>query len=161
MLCLSQQNTSFERPQVSPLGQGFTGILHGAWTWFPMGLVTVNEQTFASCHSSPPLPHSWTPAGLRWLGSAGGESQYLEGKLRLPAQSRPLLGQWHPNSALNISPHGPCCRLQLEPEQTPPTGIILKSSKGTWIHKLQLSHEAEAVEKSTEKAFLRSHTAQK
>lgn len=79
-----------------------------------------------------PLPHCHTAE--RWrvsddLEVQGRESQYLEGKLKLPAQSRPFLGQWHPNSALNTSPHSPCCRLQLEPEQTPPTGIIFKAQK--------------------------------
>lgn len=94
---------SFQRSRVSPPGQGFTGILHRAWSRFPMGLVTVNEQTLASCLSSPPLLHGQAPAGLRWLGG-GGKSQYLEGKLKLPAQSKPLLRQRHPDSAPNTSP---------------------------------------------------------
>lgn len=51
--------------------RSFSGILHGAWNWFPMGLVMVNEQTLASCLSSPPLLHSQAPAGLRWLGGWG------------------------------------------------------------------------------------------
>lgn len=110
-LCPSQQNTSFEQSRVSPLGQSFTGILHGAWSRFPMGLVTVNEQTLASCLSSPLSPQQpsagWSQMTWRW----GGKSQYLEGKLKLPAQSKPLLKQQHPSSAPNTNPHSPCCRL--------------------------------------------------
>jgi len=161
MLCPSQQNTSFEWPWVSPLGQSFTGIPHRAWSWFPMGLVTVNEQTLASCLSSRPSPHGRALAGLRWLGGGGGESQYLEGKFKLPAQSKLLLRQRHPDSAPNTNPHSPCCRLQLEPEQTSPIRIIFKSSKETRVHKLQLSHGAKVVVKSTEEAPRWSRAAQK
>lgn len=76
-------------------------------------------------------------AGWSQMTWSRGGSQYLEGKLKLPAQSKPLLRQRHPDSAPNANPPGPRCWLQLEPEQTPLIRIIFKSSKETQVHKLQ------------------------